>query len=378
MNHIPLFDLNYDEGETEAVRVTLESKWISSGPKCAELEEKFQAMLDVPNAYAVSNCTAALHLALVGLGIGKGDEVILPSMTFVATANVVKYVGAVPVFCDITSRENITIDANRIEELISNRTRCIMVMHYAGFACDMDSIMALAGKYHLYVIEDACHGPLSEYHGKKLGTIGDVGCFSFFSNKNISTGEGGMVVTRHKEIGNKIKLLRSHGMTSMSYDRDKGHVTMYDVVELGYNYRLDDIRASIAVVQVDKLQRDLEERERVRRLYLEHLKDCSQLIIPFFNYQEFSSNYIMPVVLKNSNYTQRDRVRRHLSEKNIQTSIHYPAVHRFSIYRDAKKGSLVNTEYIADCEISLPMYSKLTSKEIVYICDTLQSALKGI
>lgn len=378
MNHIPLFDLNYDERETEAVTAVLKSKWISSGPKCLELEKKFQAMFDVSCAYAVSNCTAALHLALVSLGIGAGDEVILPSMTFVATANAVKYAGAVPVFCDVTSEEDITIDPVKIEELISDRTRCIIVMHYAGFACDMNPIMALAKKYNLYVVEDACHGPLSEYYGKKLGTIGDVGCFSFFSNKNISTGEGGMIVTRHKDIGDKIKLLRSHGMTTMSYERDKGHATMYDVVELGYNYRLEDIRASIAVVQMEKLQGDLEKRKEIRDLYLEQLRDCPGLILPFCNHQEFASNYIMPVVLKNSNYTERDKIRQYLNEKGIQTSIHYPAVHRFSIYNDAKKGRLVNTEYIADCEVSLPMYSKLTKKEIIYICKTLKDALKGV
>lgn len=378
MKNIPLFDLNYDKREIDAVTATLESKWISSGPKCLELEEKFQIMLNISNAYAVSNCTAALHLALVSLGIGKGDEVILPSMTFVATANAVKYVGAEPVFCDIVSQENITIDAEKIEELISDKTKGIIVMHYAGFACDMDSIMTLAKKYNLYVVEDACHGPLSEYHGKKLGTIGDVGCFSFFSNKNISTGEGGMIVTRHKDIGDKIKLLRSHGMTTMSYERDKGHATMYDVVELGYNYRLEDIRASIAVVQMEKLQGDLEKRKEIRDLYLEQLKACPGLILPFYDYQEFTSNYIMPIVLKDSDYIQRDKIRQFLNERGIQTSVHYPAVHRFSIYEDAPRGDLSNTEYIADCEISLPMYSRLTEEEVIYVCDMLKEALKGV
>lgn len=378
MKNIPLFDLNYDKREIDAVTTTLESKWISSGPKCLELEEKFQIMLNISNAYAVSNCTAALHLALVSLGIGKGDEVILPSMTFVATANAVKYVGAEPVFCDIVSKENITIDAKKIETLISDRTKAIIVMHYGGFACDMERIMQLAQKHNLYVVEDACHGPLSEYHGKKLGTIGDVGCFSFFSNKNISTGEGGMIVTRHKDIGDKIKLLRSHGMTTMSYERDKGHATMYDVVELGYNYRLEDIRASIAVVQMEKLQGDLEKRKEIRNLYLEQLKACPGLILPFCDYQEFASNYIMPIVLKDSDHMERDKIRQYLNERGIQTSVHYPAVHRFSIYEDAHRGDLSNTEYIADCEISLPMYSRLTEEEVIYVCDMLKEALKGV
>ena len=378
MHTIPLFDLNYDEREVEAVTAVLNSKWISSGPKCMELENEFKTMLSVPYAYAVSNCTAALHLALISLGVRDGDEVILPSMTFVATANAVKYVGAKPVFCDIVSKENITIDVKKIEGLISDRTKAIIVMHYGGFACDMEQIMQLAQKHNLYVVEDACHGPLSEYCGKMLGTIGDVGCFSFFSNKNISTGEGGMVVTRQEDIGNKVKLLRSHGMTTMSYERSKGHSTSYDVVELGYNYRMDDIRASLAIVQLNKLREDLERRNEIRNIYLEQLTDCAGLIIPFKYYGEFTSNYIMPVVLEHSNDIVRDQVRKFLNEKGIQTSVHYPAVHRFSIYAGAKKSDLSNTEYIADCEISLPMYSRLTEEAVIYVCDMLKKALKGV
>lgn len=376
MYKIPLFDLNYDEREQEAVAATLASKWISSGPKCMELEEKFGQAMGSSYAYATANCTAALHLALCALGIGPEDEVIVPSLTFVATVNAVKYVNAVPVFCDIVSPDNLTISPEEIEKLITKKTRAIIVMHYGGYACNMEKIMALSKKYGLYVIEDACHGPLSEYQGKKLGTIGDVGCFSFFSNKNMSTGEGGMIVTRHKETGERIKLLRSHGMTSMSYERAKGHSTVYDVVDLGYNYRMDDIRASLGIVQLEKLQSDLEKRTKVRQIYEECLKGCEKIIIPFAGYAEFSSNYIMPVVLRDSDSEERDNVRRFLQEKGIQTSVHYPAAHRFSIYENAKKGSLINTEYAADCELTLPMYARLSQKEIVYICDSLKQAVE--
>ncbi len=378
MERIPLFELNYDEREKGAVASVLDSKWISSGPKCAELENKIKHMFQTPYACAVSNCTAALHLALVSLGIGAGDEVILPSMTFVATANAIKYVGAEPVFCDIAGVDNITVDAEAIEGLISEKTKAIMVMHYGGFACNMNRIMGIAREKGLYVIEDACHGPLAEYEGKKLGTIGDIGCFSFFANKNIATGEGGMVVTQHESIAKKIKLLRSHGMTSMSYERSKGHSASYDVVELGYNYRMDDIRASLAITQLDKLEEDLRKRARCRETYLEQLNGCSGLILPFAGFKGFTSNYIMPVVLKNADSEVRENVRQSLGEKGIQTSIHYPAVHRFSIYGQTRKGKLDNTEYIADCEISLPMYAKLTRKEIVYICDKLKEVVRGI
>ena len=204
MYRIPLFDLNYGKEEEQAVLETLKSKWISMGPKCAELEKKFAEMLQVKYACAVTNCTAALHLACCVLGIGKGDEVICPSLTFAATVNCIRYVGAVPVFADIYGNDNLCMAAEQIEELITDRTKAIIPMHYAGFPCDMNKIIELSRKYSLYVIEDACHGPLSEYHGCSIGTIGDIGCFSFFSNKNISTGEGGMIVTNNEEIYRKV------------------------------------------------------------------------------------------------------------------------------------------------------------------------------
>ena len=178
---------------------------------------------------------------------------------FVATVNSIRYLNAIPVFADVKSFEDLTIDPVDIESKVTSKTKAIVVMHYGGFACDMDAIHKIANKYEFKIIEDACHGPLSEYNGKKLGTFGDVGCFSFFSNKNISTGEGGMLVTNDLELFERVKLLRSHGMTSLSYERSKGHSTSYDVIDLGYNYRMDDMRASIGIVQLDKLENDLKE-----------------------------------------------------------------------------------------------------------------------
>lgn len=378
MYNIPLFDLNYDENELQAVTETLASKWISSGPKCRELEEKFSETLQISYACAVSNCTAALHLALCVLGIGEGDEVIVPSLTFVATVNAVRYVRAEPVFCDIVSPMDITIDAKKIESLITEKTKAVIVMHYAGFACQMQEIMRIARERHLYVIEDACHGPLSEYQGKKLGTFGDIGCFSFFSNKNISTGEGGMLVTGSPEIDKRVRLMRSHGMTTMSYERAKGHSASYDVKELGFNYRLDDIRASLGIVQLEKLAFDLKKREKVREWYLTYLKDMEGIWIPFADNYELSSNYIMPVVLKKSDYKKRDHVRKLLQEQGIQTSVHYPAAHRFSIYQELPHGNLQNSEYVADCEITLPMYGKLEESDIVFICRIFRHILEGL
>ncbi len=366
MYRIPLFDLNFGEEEKRAIAETLDSKWISTGPKCIEFEQKFAEMFKVKYACAVTNCTAALHLACCALGLGEGDEVICPSLTFAATVNCIRYVGAVPVFSDIYGNDNLCIDANKIESLITDKTRAIIPMHYAGFPCDMTKIMELAKLYNLHIIEDSCHGPLSIYKGSNLGTIGDVGCFSFFSNKNISTGEGGMVVTNNEEIYDKIKLMRSHGMTTMSYQRASGHATNYDIAELGYNYRLDDIRASLGIVQLEKLRDDLKKRNQIREWYLEYLSDLDFLEIPFRNYRGFASNYIFPVVLRNSTAEKRDLIRTGLHENGIQTSIHYPAVHRFSVYKEFSR-ELPKTEYVADNEITLPMYAKLEKEKIEYI-----------
>ena len=372
--NIPLFELNFDEIEEKAVIETLRSKWISMGPKTQEFEDKFADMLGINHALATSNCTVALHLAMILAGINKDDEVICPSLTFVATVNAIRYVGARPVFADIKSYDDLNIDPGDISRKVTNKTKAIVVMHYGGFACHMDEIMSIADKHGLKVIEDACHGPLSEYKGRKLGTIGDIGCFSFFSNKNISTGEGGMLVTSNENYYNKAKLLRSHGMTSLSYERSKGHSTGYDVVDLGFNYRMDDIRASIGIAQLGKLSNDIRKRAEIRKIYVKSLKDIDEIKIPFHEYKEFSTNYIFPIVLKNSNYKNRNRIREKLAHDGVQTSVHYPAVHNFSIYSQ-KNINLPITNYITDNLITLPMFGALEEKDIKYIRDSIKNAV---
>lgn len=371
---ISLFELNYDEQEEKAVIETLKSKWISTGPKCEQLEFKFAEMLGGGHAVTTTNCTTSLHLALKILDIKDGDEVIVPSLSFVATVNAVLYVGATPVFADVKSIDDLTIDPEDIKRKITPKTKAITVMHYAGFPAAMDAILEIAKQNNLYIIEDACHGPLSEYKGKKLGTFGVMSCFSFFSNKNLSTGEGGVLVTKTEEHARKAKLLRSHGMTSLSYQRAKGHATKYDVVELGFNYRMDDIRASLGLVQLNKLESDLKKRKTVREYYLEALKELDKIAVPFKDYSEFVSNYIFPIVLKDSDIEYRDEVRAKLAKKGIQTSVHYPAIHKFSIYARYSV-DLPVTEYVADNEITLPMYSKLTIDNIHYIASSLETML---
>ncbi len=373
---IPLFALNYGIEEEEALLSVIRSKWISMGPKTAELEKTFAEMTASPHALAVTNCTAALHIAMMVLGIGPGDEVILPSLTFVATANCVRYVGATPVFCDIAGPENLHLDPQHVESLITPRTKAIIVMHYAGFPCDMDAIMTLAKRHGLAVVEDACHGPFSEYRGKKLGTIGDIGCFSFFSNKNISTGEGGIMVMNNPAHFERAKLMRSHGMTTLSYDRAKGHAVSYDVVAHGYNFRMDDLRSALALVQLSRLKADYENRAQIRAHYLKRLASSEDVIVPFHKHTGYVSNYIFPIILRGANAVKRDNLRDTLHRRGIQTSVHYPPVHRFSIYREFG-AELPKTEAVADSLITLPMHGGLKTNEVDAICDALNDGIQN-
>lgn len=371
---IPLFNLNFDECEAQAAYDTIKSGWISTGPKNSELEQMFIDMWKVKYAVSMSNCTSALHVCCMVCGFGPGDEVICPSLTFAASCNCIRYVGATPVFADIVSLDHINIDPADIERKITPKTKGIIVVHMAGFPAKMDEIMAIAQKYKLKVIEDACHGPLSEYKGKKLGTIGDCAAFSFFSNKNISTGEGGMFITNNEEMERKARLIRSHGMSSMSYQRASGHVTEYDITCLGYNFRMDDIRAAIAIEQIKKLPKDLEVRSKVRKHYIDRLSKLTDVSVPFADNTEFVSNYIMPIVLLNSTKERRDKIREYIHAAGVQTSIHYPAIHKFSTYKDLG-AVLPLSEYVADNEITLPMYAALTEEQVDFICETLEKAL---
>lgn len=373
---IPLFNLNFDGKEAQAAYDTIQSGWISTGPKCEELEKMFVDMFHVNYAVSMSNCTDALHLCCLVSGVGPGDEVICPSLTFAASANCIRYAGATPVFCDIVGPEHINIDPKEIEKKITDKTKAILVVHMAGFPCKMDEIMAIAQKHNLKVIEDACHGPLSEYKGEKLGTIGDCAAFSFFSNKNISTGEGGMFISNNKEMADKARLLRSHGMTTMSYQRAGGHATAYDIVELGYNFRLDDIHAAIAIEQLKKLPGDLEQRIVVRKRYIELLSKVDNVVVPFADNTEFTSNYIMPIVITKGTVEDRDAIRNKIHEAGVQTSVHYPAIHRFSIYKEYG-AVLPQTEYVTDHEITLPMYAALTMEDVEYIVKVVDTAVNG-
>ena len=379
---VPVFDLSVDENEVQAVAGVLRSKWISMGEATHQLETEFAQMHNTKHAVAVCNGTAALHLALRVLGIKEGDEVICPSLTFVATSNSILYVGASPVFAEIASNRDLTISCEDIEDKITENTKALIVVHYGGWPCQMERILEIAKREELKLIEDAAHAPLAECHNKKVGNFGDVGCFSFFSNKNMTTAEGGMLTTNKDEIAERLRLLRSHGMTAISFDRFAGHASNYDVVDLGFNYRLDDIRSSIGLVQLKKVGSFNEARRQLTELYVNKLKGIDELIIPFRELIENRSErvgsfHIFPVLLNTNDLTQ-DAVRERLAEKGIQTSVHYQPVHLFRIYRERfgyKPGDLPLTEWVANHELSLPLYPGMTEKDVTYVTDSLKGCL---
>ncbi len=380
---VPLADIDLGTEEIEAVADVLRSRWLSMGPVTAEFERRFAEFVGVKYAFAVANCTAALHLAHMALGAGPGDKIICPSLTFVATANAIRYTGATPVFADITSIDDLNNAPDDIEARIDESTKGICVLHYGGYACNMESIMDIAKRHHLYVVEDAAHAPgaaswitdkdtgRGEKVLRRCGSIGDIGCFSFFSNKNMATGEGGMITTDSDVLAEKIKLLRAHGMTSLTWDRDKGHSFSYDVVDLGYNYRIDEMRSAIGLIQLGKLERNNRKRSEVTNIYRENLQDLDEISIPFLNTNSISAYHIFPILLKSG--SERPRFMQFMRDKGIQTSIHYPPVHTFSHYRSCyQPGSLPITDEVAARVVTLPLYPDITKEQLEYVIEMMK------
>ncbi len=374
---IPLSDIAMGREEDEAVRDVLRSRWLSMGPVTEEFEAAFARYLGVKHAFAVSNGTAALHIAHAVLGIGSGDEVITPSLTFVATANSILYCGAKPIFADIRGNNDLNISWEEVAAKISEKTQAITVVHYGGYACDMRPIMEIAHDHDLRVIEDAAHAIGATYRGQRCGTIGDIGCFSFFANKNLSTGEGGMIVTDDDLLAEKIRTMRSHGMTTLTWDRHRGHSSSYDVVDLGYNYRMCEVASALGIVQLRHLEQKNERRRQIVDRYRKTLAGIEGITCPFGGKTNGVSSYhIFPVIL--SADLPRIGFQGALKKRGIQTSVHYPPVHLFTYYRRLlgdTRGSLPKTEFVGEHEVTLPLYPGMTDDDADYICTAIEGAV---
>jgi len=377
MWRVQLHKIDYDEREYQAVKEVLDSGWLTISEKTHNFEAAFCEFLDFDaKCLALSNCTAALHMALLAIGIKEGDEVITPSLTFVADQNVVSMVGAKNVLADITSMEDWSADPDDIEARITPKTKAVMIVHYAGFACDMERITALCKKRGLFLIEDCAHTPGADFNERPLGTFGDISAFSFFANKNIAVGEGGMVVTRNAQLFENLRLLRSHGMSAPSFDRYKGRAVSYDVQSPGLNYRIHEISSALGLVQLEKLEEANNKRKKIVERYYSRLDEVKSLSIPYRNFTRGKPNYhIMPILL--SETVDRAAVIESMKQAGVQTSIHYPAIQNFTAYKDTVN-STPKAEYVCAHELTLPLYPTMTYEEVDIVCDALIGAIKEI
>lgn len=373
---ITLADLDFGEAEEAGVLAVLRSKWLTMGARTAEFEEKFAAAVGARHALALNNCTAALHLALLAVGVGPGDEVIVPSLTFVATANAVLYCGATPVFADITNSHRLHLDPDDVARKITPRTKAIIPMHYAGYPCDMDAFKKLARTHNLALVDDAAHAPGTTWKGQPIGGIADVTCFSFFSNKNLSTGEGGMITTNDDQIAAAVKLNRSHGMTTLTYDRHRGHAFSYDVVSAGYNYRLTEIQSALGIAQLAKLAKNNGVRRTLVGEYRRRLKSVSGVVVPFEGMDAESSCHILAILLPDG--VEREAVQQRMKSEGIQTSIHYPPVHSFTNFRERFSAQVPKVEQVAPRLLTLPLHPNLTTADVQTVCEALQKSLDGV
>ena len=380
-----LSDADLGREEADAVAAVVMSKWLSLGPRCAEFEQAFAEHTGTAHAVSVANCTCALHLALLALGVGEGDEVLVPTFTFVATANAVKYVGATPVFVDIAGDTDLNVDLADLERKITPRTKAVIVVHMAGYFVDMDAVMALAQRHGLKVVEDACHAIGATYpgrdgsphRGKKAGAIGDVGCFSFFANKNLVTGEGGMLTTSDADVAQKLKLARSHGMTKSSWDKASGRASAYDIVTEGYNFRPTELTAALGLVQLRKLDRNNARRRELVARYRRNLEGLDGVAIPFAPRLDDSAHHVMPIVLADAAW--RDPLRAELDRRGVQTTLHYPPVHLFSHFQTGGVAQgLEKSVDVAAREVTLPLHPLMSDADVDAICGELRAALQEV
>lgn len=363
---IPVFRPYSDDEEINALSEVVKSHWWGLGPRTQEFEKRFAAYIGTRRAVGVNSGTSALHLALEGLGIGPGDEVILPSMTFVSCAHSILYCGGTPVFADIEPR-TMTLDPVDVARKVTGRTKAIMVVHYGGHPCDMNPISEIARAHGLPVVEDCAHSAGAEYYGRKTGGIGTVGCFSFHAVKNVATGDGGMVTTNLEALAEKVVVKRWLGITKTTWDRYSKPSTggdrpswYYEVDELGYKAHMNDLQAALGIVQLSRLERTNEMRTHVARFYTDSLSQLPSVELPIPEKWAKSSWHLFEIKAQ-----RRDELQAYLASQGVSTSVHYIPIHTMSLYR-SKFGQvhLPVTEELASRILTLPMYPGLTEDDL--------------
>jgi dTDP-4-amino-4,6-dideoxygalactose transaminase len=373
---VALTDIAMPEQDVQAVMECLESGWLTMGPRTQAFERALADYVGTPHAVTVSSGTAALHLACLAAGIGPGDEVIVPAFTFVASAAAVRYTGAEPVFCDIRGPQGFNIDPADAAARITPRTKAIIAVHFCGYPADLLALRALCDKHSLILIEDCAQaiGATFDDTGARVGTVGELGAFSFFSKKQLCVGEGGMVSSADEGMADRVRLLRSHAMTSSTWDRHRGHDPAYDVVDIGFNYRLDEPRAALGLSRLERLEDDIAIRRRLVRRYREELADVPGLELVFDERAvERSSHFAFPVLL--ADRTARDAFRDKLKAGGVQTTW-YPALHSFTEYRErASAGDLERSAETAARHCALPLSSTMDEAALQTVLAAVRAAL---
>jgi len=368
-----------EQPEIDEVVASMKSGWLGTGPKVQKFEQAFREYKGSKFAVALNSCTAALHLSMLAIGIRPNDEVIVPTMTFAATANAVIHAGGKPVLVDC-EKETMNMDPEDVERKITEKTRAIIPVHFAGRPCNMDAIMEIAEKNDLKIVEDCAHAIETEYHGKKSGTFGDLGCFSFYVTKNIITGEGGMVITNNEEYANQIKILALHGMTKDAWKRfsDEGY-KHYQVVQAGFKYNMMDIQAAIGIHQLTRIDKYWKRRQEIWNKYNNAFKG-----LPIFTPAPVEPNtrhayhlYTILLDIDNLKIT-RDMFLDEMTKRNIGVGVHYIALHLHPYYQRCygyKRGDFPNAEWISDRTVSIPLSPKLTDEDVEDVINAVYDIL---
>jgi UDP-4-amino-4-deoxy-L-arabinose-oxoglutarate aminotransferase len=373
-NFLPLNRPSIGVAEIAGVTECLKSQWITTGPLCKTFEEQFQTLTGARHAVSVVSATAGMHLALMSLGIGQGDEVITPSMTFASTINMIALLGARPVFVDV-HYDTLNINADDIEARITSRTKAIIPVHFAGAPADMTRIMEIADRHHLLVIEDAAHAVGTRYRGAHAGGFGAMAVFSFHPLKNITTGEGGMITHSDGCLEKKLRVLRFHGIERDAWKRyGKGGNPEYDIEEPGYKYNLTDIQAALGIAQLGRLEEFNRRRSELVNLYREGLGDMEGLELPGDPpYPHTHSRHLFVVKI---NVMERSRFMERLSEYNIGYGLHFPACHLLKYVKNRfGLACLPETERAAGKILSLPLFPDMTNDDVAYVCVAVQEIL---
>lgn len=368
---VPFFAPEVTDQDRKIVFNALKSPLLTDGPVLRKFEARFASYTKSKYAVGVSNATSALHLSLRALNIGKDDEVIIPDMTFVATASSVILAGATPVLADIDSRD-LNISTESIEKNLTSKTKAIIPVHFAGKSCNMNVITRVAKKHDLFIIEDCAHALGTRFDGKHVGTFGDAGCFSFYPTKNITTIEGGMITTNSKKIADYVQKARNHGiLKSLTQRYTKGKPWDYDVVEAGYNYRIDEIRSALGLSQLERLEKINHRRRQACKYYNQKFHDYEWIETPTITEDDSCHLYIIRI--KKHGSSNRDKIFERLLKKGIRTSVHYKPLHKFTLLKQKAKthGSLEQSKNAYEEIISLPLYPQITRKLQDVVADTI-------